>query len=147
MKTTNALDMLDELIGGDQDLQDMIADESGKIDVAALIYSARTAAGLTQKELADRARTTQPVIARMENADYDGHSLSMLRRIANALDLAVDIKLVPRFMKSYRPKYLEDAAEANIRPVTRHTCINAAAYSSATWPGNPWRDHGSAQVG
>ena len=50
--------------------------------IAALIFDARTDAGLTQKQLAELASTHQSVIARLEDADYGGHSLSMLARIA-----------------------------------------------------------------
>ncbi len=60
--------------------------------VAQLIYEARTARGLTQKELADRIGTKQSAIARLEDADYDGHSLSMLQKIAGALNQRVEIK-------------------------------------------------------
>ena len=36
-------------------------------------------------KLAELVNTTQSVISRLEDADYDGHSLSMLNRIAEAL--------------------------------------------------------------
>jgi predicted transcriptional regulator len=45
----------------------------------------RTEAGLTQERLAELVGTTQSVISRLEDSDYDGHSLSMLSRIAEAL--------------------------------------------------------------
>jgi DNA-binding XRE family transcriptional regulator len=51
-------------------------------------------AGLTQKQLAKLAGTTPSVISRLEDADYDGHSLAMLRRIAAALDKPVEIRFV-----------------------------------------------------
>ncbi len=54
--------------------------------VARLIYDLRTSAGLSQKELAERIGTTQSVISRLEDADYEGHSLSILNRIAKAFD-------------------------------------------------------------
>ena len=63
--------------------------------VASLIYEVRTQAGLSQKELAERIGTRQPVISRLEDADYEGHSLSMLIRIAETLDHELEIKLVP----------------------------------------------------
>ena len=53
-------------------------------EVAQLIYDRRVAAGLTQKQLATLVGTTQSVISRLEHADYDGHSLTMLQRIASA---------------------------------------------------------------
>ena len=55
----------------------------------------RKRAGLTQKRLADLIGTSQPTIARLEHADYDGHSLGMLRRIAAALQMRLEVRLVP----------------------------------------------------
>ncbi len=52
-------------------------------------------AGLTQTELAKLVGSKQPVIARLEDADYEGHSLTMLQRIAIALNQKVEIHLVP----------------------------------------------------
>ncbi len=60
-----------------------------------MIYEARTKARLTQQQLADLVVTKQPVIARLEDADYEGHSLAMLQRIATALHRRLDIRLVP----------------------------------------------------
>ncbi len=52
--------------------------------VAQLIYDAREKAELTQKQLAELIGIKQPVITRLEDADYEGHSLTMLQRIATA---------------------------------------------------------------
>ena len=145
--TTDALAMLRDLIGDDSELQDMVAEESSKLDVAALIYNARVGAGLTQKQLAERAGTTQPAIARMENADYDGHSLSMLRRLADSLGLKVEINLVPHQSDGYYPSFVEETAEPCIRFVTQQTRINAAAYSSPMWSSDPWRPGTVGRVG
>ncbi len=60
--------------------------------VGELIYSARTAAGLTQKQLADRMGTGQSAVARLEDADYQGHSLNMLKRVARALGYRVHLE-------------------------------------------------------
>jgi DNA-binding XRE family transcriptional regulator len=70
-------------------------------EIARKIYRLRTRAGLTQKELADRVGTSKSAICRLENADYEGHSLSMLKRIAEALDKRVEIRFLP--MKRLRP--------------------------------------------
>jgi transcriptional regulator with XRE-family HTH domain len=40
--------------------------------------------------------TSQPTIARLEDADYEGHSLSMLQRIAAALHRPLVISLGPQ---------------------------------------------------
>ncbi|GMU83279.1 MAG: hypothetical protein AMXMBFR47_31490 [Planctomycetota bacterium] len=64
-------------------------------DVARKVFELRGAAGLTQRQLAKLVGTTASVISRLEDADYKGHSLSMLRRIAAALDRRVEIRFVP----------------------------------------------------
>lgn len=64
-------------------------------DIARQIYSLRTKAGLTQKDLGKLIGTTASVICRVEDADYEGHSMPMLRRIAAALKRRVEIRFVP----------------------------------------------------
>jgi transcriptional regulator with XRE-family HTH domain len=59
-----------------------------------MIYDARVKAGLTQKELASMLGIKQSVIAQLEDADYEGHSLSMLQRIAVALDKRLEVRFV-----------------------------------------------------
>ncbi|MCE5317257.1 MAG: helix-turn-helix domain-containing protein [Parachlamydia sp.] len=61
--------------------------------VARTIYELRKDAGLSQGELAELIETTQSVISRLEDADYDGHSLSMLQRIAKALSCRLSVTL------------------------------------------------------
>jgi predicted transcriptional regulator len=93
-KTNNALEIIDNLNQDDTELQGMIAEASINAKVAQLIYDTRIKAGLTQKELADLIGTKQPAIARLEDADYEGHSVSMLQKIAYALDQQVEISLI-----------------------------------------------------
>jgi ribosome-binding protein aMBF1 (putative translation factor) len=94
-KTHDATKILDRLTGDDPELREMIAEEAVNLHVARMIYDARVAAGLTQKQLADMIGSQQSVIARLEDADYEGHSLSMLRRIADALDQKLEVRFVP----------------------------------------------------
>ena len=61
------------------------------IGVSQAICDLRERHGLTQKALAARVGTTQSVIARLEDADYEGHSLRMLARIAAAVGEHVTI--------------------------------------------------------
>src|ERR1017187_6055687 len=60
-----------------------------QIDLALLVHEMREEAGLTQAGLAKRIGTTQSVIARLEDAEYMGHSLVMLERIAAACGIAL----------------------------------------------------------
>lgn len=62
-----------------------------QIDLAVLVREMRESAGLTQTELARKAGTTQSVIARLEDAEYTGHSLTMLERIATACGIALKL--------------------------------------------------------
>ena len=59
-----------------------------------MLQLAREARALTQKELAGLVGTSHSVISRLEDDDYRGHSLAMLRRIAAALNKRVEIRFV-----------------------------------------------------
>ncbi len=94
-KTNDALKIIDNLTRTDPELEEMVREASLNAEVAQLIYEARTGAGLTQQELANRIGTKQSVIARLEDTDYEGHSLSMLQKIACVLNRRVEINLMP----------------------------------------------------
>lgn len=64
-------------------------------EIARKIFGLRAQAGLTQAQLGKLIGTTASVICRLEDADYEGHSLAMLRRIAAALNQRVEIRFVP----------------------------------------------------
>src|SRR3712207_2978459 len=63
--------------------------------VARKLTSLRLRAGLTQRQLAGLVGTTASAICRLEDAEYEGHSLAMLNRIAAALKQRVEIRFVP----------------------------------------------------
>jgi len=94
-KERDAARILDHLTGKDPALRKMIAEETLNARVAHMIHEARTHAGFTQAQLAALIGTKQPVIARLEDADYEGHSLSMLHRIAEALGQRLEVSFVP----------------------------------------------------
>src|SRR2546421_13099435 len=60
-------------------------------DVALQIVALREKSGLSQRELALKLKTTQQQISRLESTDYEGHSLSMLRRVARVLNAHVRV--------------------------------------------------------
>jgi ribosome-binding protein aMBF1 (putative translation factor) len=64
-------------------------------DVGLQIATLRQQAGLSQKELAKLLNTSQQQISRLESASYEGHSLSMLRRVAVALHARVRVVIEP----------------------------------------------------
>jgi transcriptional regulator with XRE-family HTH domain len=61
--------------------------------VALQIASLRRKSGMSQKELAKRLRTSQQQISRLESPSYEGHSLCMLRRIADVLGATVHVEI------------------------------------------------------
>lgn len=63
--------------------------------VATSVYELRIKAGLSRRELAARVGTTASVIGRLEDADYRGHSLTMLHRIAAAVGQRMVITFEP----------------------------------------------------
>lgn len=63
-----------------------------QIDLAVLVREMREDAGMTQIELAKKVGSTQSVIARLEDAEYTGHSLTMLERIAKACGIALKLR-------------------------------------------------------
>ena len=65
-------------------------------DVALKLASLRKEAGLSQKELAGRVGTSQQQISRLESPSYEGHSLSMLRRVAEVLGATVHVDIQRR---------------------------------------------------
>src|SRR6267378_7937088 len=62
-------------------------------DVALQIAALREKAGLSQKDLARKLKTSQQQISRLESPTYEGHSLSMLRRVARVLKARVRVVL------------------------------------------------------
>jgi ribosome-binding protein aMBF1 (putative translation factor) len=72
----------------------LLEEERANAAIARQIHALREKAGLSQRELARLVGTTASVICRLEDADYEGHSLAMLRRIAGALDKRVEIRFI-----------------------------------------------------
>ena len=63
-------------------------------DVAIQLTAMRKAYGLSQQELAKRVGTSQQQISRLESPSYEGHSLSMLRKVAKVLGASVQVKIL-----------------------------------------------------
>jgi len=65
-------------------------------DVALQLVALREKAGLSQKDLARKLRTSQQNISRLESPSYEGHSLSMLRRVTDVLGATLHVTIVPK---------------------------------------------------
>jgi ribosome-binding protein aMBF1 (putative translation factor) len=94
--TKNAVKVLHHrYIKGSKKRLESLQRQREHLNIAEQIYNLRTREGLSQKELADLVGTTQSVISRLEDADYNGHSLAMLRKIASAFQQKVQVKFIP----------------------------------------------------
>jgi DNA-binding XRE family transcriptional regulator len=87
--------LYNRLIAGNRRREEEYEEQVINAEIARKIHELRTKAGLTQQELAERVGTSKSAICRLEDADYEGHSLSMLKRIAEALDKRVEIRFMP----------------------------------------------------
>ena len=92
--TTNAVEILRKrYIQGDVQREKSVTNEHLNAEIARMIYELRKEAALSQADLAELIGTTQSVISRLEDSDYDGHSLSMLDRIATALNRRLTVSM------------------------------------------------------
>jgi ribosome-binding protein aMBF1 (putative translation factor) len=94
--TTDAVAILHrEFVSNDREMRSLVEAARAEAEIAGQIRDLREKSGLTQRQLAALVKTTASVISRLESADYQGHSLSMLHRIGAALGRRVKIEFVP----------------------------------------------------
>lgn len=92
-KNTSLAEHIIEKFGEEAFIRDYYRD-AALYKIADQILLRRKELGLTQKELAKKAGTTQTVISRIENVSVKP-SLESLIKIADALDSAIRMDLVP----------------------------------------------------
>ena len=93
--TSDAVDILHRrYYDGKPARQAQLEEAKAEDELARKIYELREQAGLTQAQLARSVGTTASVISRLEDSDYEGHSLMMLKRIAAAVNKRVEIRFV-----------------------------------------------------
>jgi DNA-binding XRE family transcriptional regulator len=94
--TKNAVKILhNRYIRGNKKRLESLQRERGNMNIAEQICAIRKKAGLSQKQLADLVGTTQSAISRLEDADYNGHSLATLRKVGAVLQQRVQVQFVP----------------------------------------------------
>src|ERR1039457_4940156 len=95
MKKTNFDLYLEEKLK-DPDFAERFKSSGEKWYVALQLAALREKAGLAQRDLARKLHTSQQQISRLESPSYEGHSLSMLRRVAEVLGVTVRVTLAPK---------------------------------------------------
>jgi ribosome-binding protein aMBF1 (putative translation factor) len=104
-KSMNAYEIAYErFIKGKPKMEAMLKEERQRLRLAACLREMREGAGISQTELAKRIGTTASVISRLEDPDYEGHSLKTLQRIAMALGMGMELSLVKRTGKQRKAK-------------------------------------------
>jgi ribosome-binding protein aMBF1 (putative translation factor) len=94
-KTTDAIEILDRMLYTDPKRRAEAEQAFVHACFAQEIYRLRTKAGLTQAQLAKRVGTSVSAISRLEDADYDGHSVNVLVRVLAALNHRLQWRAVP----------------------------------------------------
>jgi transcriptional regulator with XRE-family HTH domain len=113
MKPTNFDRYLDEHLR-DPAFAARFKDAGEAWDVSLQIARLRERAGLSQKQLAELLDTSQQQISRLESPAYEGHSLSMLRRVAAALNARVRVVLEPKGSRKPAAVVREKAARYKV---------------------------------
>ena len=93
--TSDGLRILDRRYFNTSARQRGLSEAKLNAEIAQQLYALRVKAGLTQKQLAALVGTTDSAISRLEDADYDGHSLKVLQRISAALNKRLEVRFVP----------------------------------------------------
>ena len=93
-KTSDALQILGKRYLKTKAQKRLLTEVTVNSKIARKIYNLRINAGLSQRELAKLVGTTASVICRLEDADYDGHSLKMLHRIAAAMNKQLEVSFI-----------------------------------------------------
>jgi len=134
-KSKNIIDAFRAELAADPTLAGLVEQESLHVEIAEEVFSLRKAAGLSQKQLAEMIGTSQSVISRIEDADYDGHSLSLLRRIASALGKKLLVKFCSEEQKT-RLQAIATSSEAkfSLSPVFPRTNVSIVYCTSTTQP-------------
>jgi transcriptional regulator with XRE-family HTH domain len=100
-RSKNIGDAIRKKLAEDQDLAEAVGKARLSFNVASEIQRVRDELGVTQKGLANLVGTQQSVIARLEDAEYDGHSVKLLRRIADATGKRLELRFVDAVPQHY----------------------------------------------
>jgi DNA-binding XRE family transcriptional regulator len=90
-RVSDVLELMDRWFGDIPGWDDMVAEEELNMQIGQAVYDLREAVGLSQADLAKLIGSNQAVISRVENADYRGNGIEVLRRVCFALHTPIKI--------------------------------------------------------
>ncbi len=83
---------MDRWYAGIPGWDEMVAAEELKMQIGQAVHDLRNKVGLSQADLAKLTNTNQSIISKVENADYDGNAIEILRRVCFALHSKISIQ-------------------------------------------------------
>jgi ribosome-binding protein aMBF1 (putative translation factor) len=101
--TTDAVVILQKRFGSPESEAYMV-EELERILIGNQIYDLRTKAKMSQSALARKVGTKAAEIDRLENADYEGHPLPLLRKIAAVVGMRIELNFVPEKKEKRKTK-------------------------------------------
>ena len=123
-KTTDALKIIDALyFNGRPEMQARLREAEERLLLAERLRELRELQGMTQQEVADRMGTKRSVVARLEQAGYEKHTVSTLRKFSSALGYTVRVDFVPVATRASAKKSTAAAARS-------HTALTIATKQS-----------------
>lgn len=88
---SDAVELMDRWYGNIPDWDDLVAEEEFKMQVGQAVYDLRNAVGMSQADLAKLIRANQATVSKVENADYRGNAIEVLKRVCFALHTKIRI--------------------------------------------------------
>ena len=88
---SDAVELMDRWYGNIPHWDDLVAEEEFKMQVGQAVYDLRNAVGMSQADLARLIGANQATVSKVENADYDGHTIEVLKRVCFALHTKISI--------------------------------------------------------
>lgn len=125
--TSDALEILDALAGDSTENRMGYAVAKLNGEISQIIYDAREASGISQRELAQRMGTSQSAISRQECLDYTGHTVSMLARMLAAMDLELVVAVRP----IEKPKQRKASKRAPVATASKRPAVKTGPKKSA----------------
>lgn len=84
--------LYDRYIRDDPEREASLEQEILNAEIAQKLYDLRTELDLTHEEIAERAGVDAETISDLEEADYDGDALEILKTVAAALGKRVEVR-------------------------------------------------------
>ncbi len=90
-RVSDVVELMDKWYGSIPGWDAMSAEEELNMQIGQAVYDLRESVGLSQADLAKLIGSNQATISRVENADYHGNAIEILKRVCFALHMPIRI--------------------------------------------------------